>query len=220
MNTIAKDVIWTQEITKSTFITYLKNIDNVEDAKNPAMPALHGQSNLLAEFFNEKGDVEKAFADSYLIVEDDFETVDYAGVGCNYRECVKIAKEMRVVDQDTAILYSACIDFLADQALANECRAKLILNKCNKQVQLQCIFNIDADKYQSLLEQVALSDTLPVNRFFAAERLKDEELAHRIFIDLLDSGDVYAAGWAHEKLNESKYDSFDEKSSDFPSKRF
>lgn len=33
MNTIAKDVIWTQEITKSTFTTYLKCVTSVEDAK-------------------------------------------------------------------------------------------------------------------------------------------------------------------------------------------
>ena len=49
-------------------------IRDVEDAKNPELPALHGDSNLLTDFFNEKGDVEKAFAESYLIVEDDFET--------------------------------------------------------------------------------------------------------------------------------------------------
>lgn len=30
-------------------------------------------------------------------VEDDFETVDYDGVGCNYRECVKIAKEKSMI---------------------------------------------------------------------------------------------------------------------------
>lgn len=34
MNTIAKDVIYTHEITKSSFITYLKKVDNVDDAKN------------------------------------------------------------------------------------------------------------------------------------------------------------------------------------------
>ena len=33
MNTIAKDVIYTQEITKSTFTTYLKCVTSVEDAK-------------------------------------------------------------------------------------------------------------------------------------------------------------------------------------------
>lgn len=33
MNTIAKDVIYTHEITKSSFITYLKKVDNVDDAK-------------------------------------------------------------------------------------------------------------------------------------------------------------------------------------------
>ena len=52
----------------------LPTIHNVEDAKDPSMPVLHGQSNLLADFFHEKGDVEKAFEESYLIVEDDFET--------------------------------------------------------------------------------------------------------------------------------------------------
>lgn len=34
MNTIAKNIITEQEITKSTFITYLKKVDNVLDAKN------------------------------------------------------------------------------------------------------------------------------------------------------------------------------------------
>lgn len=49
-------------------------IRDVEDAKNPEFPALHGDSNLLTDFFHEKGDVEKGFADSYLVIEDDFET--------------------------------------------------------------------------------------------------------------------------------------------------
>lgn len=49
-------------------------IRDVEDAKNPEYPVLHGESNLLTDFFNEKGDVEKGFAQSALIVEDDFET--------------------------------------------------------------------------------------------------------------------------------------------------
>ena len=65
-----------KEAAKLVKVEYdlLPTIRNVEDAKNPAMPALHGDTNLLTDFFNEKGDVEKAFADSYLIVEDDFET--------------------------------------------------------------------------------------------------------------------------------------------------
>ena len=33
MNTISKDVIFTQEINKSTFISYLKKVDNVDSAK-------------------------------------------------------------------------------------------------------------------------------------------------------------------------------------------
>ena len=52
----------------------LPTIRNPEDAKDPTMPVLHGESNLLADFFHEKGDVEKAFEESYLVVEDDFET--------------------------------------------------------------------------------------------------------------------------------------------------
>ena len=52
----------------------LPTIRNVEDAKNPDMPVLHGETNLLADFFHEKGDVEKGFEVSYLILEDDFET--------------------------------------------------------------------------------------------------------------------------------------------------
>ena len=52
----------------------LPTVRNPEDAKDPTMPVLHGESNLLADFFHEKGDVEKAFEESYLIVEDDFET--------------------------------------------------------------------------------------------------------------------------------------------------
>ena len=65
-----------KEAAKLVKVEYdlLPVIRNVEDAKNPELPALHGDSNLLTEFFNEKGDVEQGFADSYLIVEDDFET--------------------------------------------------------------------------------------------------------------------------------------------------
>lgn len=65
-----------KEAAKLVKVEYdlLPVIRNVEDAKDPAMPALHGDTNLLAEFFNEKGDVEKGFEESFLIVEDDFET--------------------------------------------------------------------------------------------------------------------------------------------------
>ena len=65
-----------KEAAKLVKVEYelLPTIRNVEDAKDPTMPTLHGQSNLLTDFFHEKGDVEKAFAESYLIVEDDFET--------------------------------------------------------------------------------------------------------------------------------------------------
>jgi len=65
-----------KEAAKLVKVEYdlLPIIRNTEDAKDPTMPALHGQSNLLADFFNEKGDVEKAFAESYLILEDDFQT--------------------------------------------------------------------------------------------------------------------------------------------------
>ena len=65
-----------KEAAKLVKVEYdlLPVIRNVEEAKNPDMPKLHGDSNLLTEFFNEKGDVEKGFKESYLIVEDDFET--------------------------------------------------------------------------------------------------------------------------------------------------
>ena len=65
-----------KEAAKLVKVEYdlLPVIRDVEDAKNPELPALHGDSNLLTEFFNEKGNVEKGFEDSYLIVEDDFET--------------------------------------------------------------------------------------------------------------------------------------------------
>jgi len=65
-----------KEAAKLVKVEYdlLPTIRNVEDAKDPAMPALHGQSNLLTDFFMGKGDVEKAFEESYLVVEDDFET--------------------------------------------------------------------------------------------------------------------------------------------------
>lgn len=65
-----------KEAAKLVKVEYecLPIVRNTEDAKDPAMPALHGDSNLMADFFHEKGDVEKAFEESYLIVEDDFET--------------------------------------------------------------------------------------------------------------------------------------------------
>ena len=65
-----------KEAAKLVRVEYelLPTIRNVDDAKNPAMPALHGNSNLLADFFHEKGDVDKAFEESYLVVEDTFET--------------------------------------------------------------------------------------------------------------------------------------------------
>ena len=65
-----------KEAAKLVKVEYecLPIVRNTEDAKNPALPVLHGDSNLLADFFHEKGDVEKAFEESYLIVEDDFET--------------------------------------------------------------------------------------------------------------------------------------------------
>ena len=65
-----------KEAAKLVKVEYecLPIVRNTEDAKDPALPVLHGDSNLLADFFHEKGDVEKAFEESYLIVEDDFET--------------------------------------------------------------------------------------------------------------------------------------------------
>jgi CO/xanthine dehydrogenase Mo-binding subunit len=65
-----------KEAAKLVKVEYecLPIVRNTEDAKDPAMPVLHGDSNLMADFFHEKGDVEKAFEESYLIVEDDFET--------------------------------------------------------------------------------------------------------------------------------------------------
>ena len=65
-----------KEAAKLVKVEYecLPIVRNTEDAKDPALPVLHGDSNLMADFFHEKGDVEKAFEESYLIVEDDFET--------------------------------------------------------------------------------------------------------------------------------------------------
>ena len=65
-----------KEAAKLVKVEYesLPVIRNTEDAKDPTMPVLHGDSNLLADFFHEKGDVEKAFEESYLVIEDDFET--------------------------------------------------------------------------------------------------------------------------------------------------
>ena len=65
-----------KEAAKLVKVEYesLPVVRNTEDAKDPTMPVLHGDSNLLADFFHEKGDVEKAFEESYLVIEDDFET--------------------------------------------------------------------------------------------------------------------------------------------------
>ena len=49
-------------------------VRDVADAANPEFPALHGDGNLLVDFENEKGSVEQGFADSALILEQDFET--------------------------------------------------------------------------------------------------------------------------------------------------
>ncbi len=49
-------------------------VRDVADAANPEFPALHEKGNLLVDFENEKGSVEDGFAESDLILEQDFET--------------------------------------------------------------------------------------------------------------------------------------------------
>ena len=49
-------------------------VRDVADAADPEFPALHEKGNLLVDFENEKGSVEQGFADSALILEQDFET--------------------------------------------------------------------------------------------------------------------------------------------------
>ena len=49
-------------------------VRDVADAADPKFPSLHEKGNLLVDFENEKGSVEQGFADSALILEQDFET--------------------------------------------------------------------------------------------------------------------------------------------------
>ena len=93
----------------------LPTIRNVDDAKNPDMPALHGGSNLLTDFFNEKGDVEKAFAESYLIVEDDFETPAQDHGYMEPDAC------FAYVENDRLMVYTSSQNVFADRLMV--CRA-------------------------------------------------------------------------------------------------
>ena len=93
----------------------LPTIRNVEDAKDPSMPALHGDTNLLADFFNEKGDVEKAFAESYLVLEDDFETPSQDHGYMEPDAC------FAYVEDDRLMVYTSTQNVFADRVMI--CRA-------------------------------------------------------------------------------------------------
>ena len=93
----------------------LPTVRDVEDAKDPAIPALHGESNLLADFFHEKGDVEKAFAESYLIVEDDFETPAQDHGYMEPDAC------FAYVEDDRLMVYTSSQNVFADRLMV--CRA-------------------------------------------------------------------------------------------------
>ena len=93
----------------------LPTIRDPEDAKDPSMPALHGESNLLADFFHEKGDVEKAFAESYLILEDDFETPSQDHGYMEPDAC------FAYVEDDRLMVYTSSQNVFADRLMI--CRA-------------------------------------------------------------------------------------------------
>ena len=106
-----------KEAAKLVKVEYelLPTIRNVEDAKNPDMPALHGETNLLADFFHEKGDVEKAFAESYLVVEDDFETPAQDHGYMEPDAC------FAYVEDDRLMVYTSSQNVFADRLMV--CRA-------------------------------------------------------------------------------------------------
>ena len=93
----------------------LPTIHNTEDAKDLSMPALHGDTNLLANFFNEKGDVEKAFEESYLVLEDDFETPAQDHGYMEPDAC------FAYVEDDRLMVYTSTQNVFADRVMI--CRA-------------------------------------------------------------------------------------------------
>lgn len=120
-----------KEAAKLVKVEYecLPIVRNTEDAKDPAMPALHGDSNLMADFFQEKGDVEKAFEESYLIVEDDFETPAQDHGYMEPDAC------FAYVEDDRLMVYTASQNVFADRLMI--CRA---LGLAPEQVRVRAAF--------------------------------------------------------------------------------
>ena len=120
-----------KEAAKLVKVEYecLPIVRNTEDAKDPAMPVLHGDSNLMADFFHEKGDVEKAFEESYLIVEDDFETPAQDHGYMEPDAC------FAYVEDDRLMVYTASQNVFADRLMI--CRA---LGLAPEQVRVRAAF--------------------------------------------------------------------------------
>ena len=120
-----------REAAKLVKVEYecLPIVRNTEDAKDPAMPALHGDSNLMADFFHEKGDVEKAFEESYLIVEDDFETPAQDHGYMEPDSC------FAYVEDDRLMVYTSSQNVFADRLMI--CRA---LGLAPEQVRVRAAF--------------------------------------------------------------------------------
>ena len=120
-----------KEAAKLVKIEYecLPVVRNTEDAKDPALPVLHGDSNLLADFFHEKGDVEKAFEESYLIVEDDFETPAQDHGYMEPDAC------FAYVEDDRLMVYTSSQNVFADRLMI--CRA---LGLAPEQVRVRAAF--------------------------------------------------------------------------------
>ena len=120
-----------KEAAKLVKVEYecLPIVRNTEDAKDPTLPVLHGDSNLLADFFHEKGDVEKAFEESYLIVEDDFETPAQDHGYMEPDAC------FAYVEDDRLMVYTASQNVFADRLMI--CRA---LGLAPEQVRVRAAF--------------------------------------------------------------------------------
>ena len=120
-----------KEAAKLVKVEYecLPIVRNTEDAKDPALPVLHGDSNLMADFFQEKGDVEKAFEESYLIVEDDFETPAQDHGYMEPDAC------FAYVEDDRLMVYTSSQNVFADRLMI--CRA---LGLAPEQVRVRAAF--------------------------------------------------------------------------------
>lgn len=120
-----------KEAAKLVKVEYecLPIVRNTEDAKDPTLPVLHGDSNLLADFFHEKGDVEKAFEESYLIVEDDFETPAQDHGYMEPDAC------FAYVEDDRLMVYTSSQNVFADRLMI--CRA---LGLAPEQVRVRAAF--------------------------------------------------------------------------------